>query len=191
MWILSDYGGVLCLPQPDEDWARMAEVAGMQIDAFHVAYWSRRIEYDRGDMSPPAYWSDVLGHEVPEMRLQQLRELDVTSWAHANVETVQAYHEVENDYDFALLSNAPTDLARAVETLEWLPKISPMFFSCDLRIAKPDPRIYHEVVERMDVEASDLILVDDRIENIETAQTIGLRTLHFTSAQDLSVLRHS
>ena len=191
MWILSDYGGVLCLPQPDEDWARMAEAAGMDVDAFHVAYWNRRIEYDRGDMSPLEYWSDVLGHNVPDVRLQQLRELDVASWIHPNLETVRMYQEVRNGYDFALLSNAPADLARVVETLDWLPKIDPMFFSCDLRMTKPDPEIYAAVVSRMAVQPQDLILVDDRIENIEAAQSLGLQTIHFTDARDLAGLEQN
>jgi putative hydrolase of the HAD superfamily len=66
-----------------------------------------------------------------------------------------------------------------------------MFFSCDLRMTKPDPEIYAAVVSRMAVQPQDLILVDDRIENIEAAQSLGLQTIHFTDARDLAGLEQN
>ena len=188
MWILSDYGAVLCLPQPDEDWARMAAAARMESGTFHTAYWSRRIEYDRGDVSPLEYWTTALSQTPSAGQLEQLRALDVASWVHPNLDVVRAYENISDRYEFALLSNAPADLARVVETLDWMPELDPMLFSCDMRLTKPNPTIYKHVLQRLGVAADEVILVDDRPENIAAAAEVGMRTLHFRTAEDLDVL---
>lgn len=63
--------------------------------------------------------------------------------------------------------------------LEW------SFVSCDLRLRKPDPEAYREVLRRLGVEASDCVFVDDRERNILAAQEEGMVGLHFTGAQRL------
>jgi putative hydrolase of the HAD superfamily len=56
-----------------------------------------------------------------------------------------------------------------------------------VQLAKPEPEIYRVTLSRLGVPASEALFVDDRIENIETARELGLRTLHFTG--DVHALR--
>ena len=45
-WVMFDYGGVICSPQPEQDLAAMAAVAGSRVPEFRDAYWARRLAYD-------------------------------------------------------------------------------------------------------------------------------------------------
>jgi HAD superfamily hydrolase (TIGR01509 family) len=54
--------------------------------------------------------------------------------------------------------------------------------SCEVGVAKPDPLIFQMCLTRLGVEPSRALFVDDRIENIEGAARLGLRTFHFIGA---------
>jgi 2-haloacid dehalogenase len=58
------------------------------------------------------------------------------------------------------------------------------------RLAKPDPRVYALVADRMGLPAADLVFVDDKQANVDAAREAGLDGVVFTGADDLrSALR--
>jgi putative hydrolase of the HAD superfamily len=186
MWLLMDYGGVLCAHQSDQDLALLAGVAGTEFIAFKDAYWRYRAEYDRADLASEQYWAMVLGSRPHEAQLERLNALDLAGWSIPNEQTVQWCRQLEHEFDFALLSNAPTTLARAIEKLPWMPAMRHWFFSCDLRLTKPAREVYEVVVRRLAVRPGEIIFVDDRPENIEAADAFGMRTVLFSDAADLT-----
>src|SRR5262249_57466309 len=58
-WVLFDYGGVICTPQPDGDVVRLASVAGVPVPAFRDAYWAHRLDYDPAELDGPTYCHKV------------------------------------------------------------------------------------------------------------------------------------
>ena len=53
------------------------------------------------------------------------------------------------------------------------------------KLAKPDPAIFHLLLNRYNLQAQDCLFIDDSKINIEAASRIGFATHHFTSAQEL------
>jgi FMN phosphatase YigB (HAD superfamily) len=49
--------------------------------------------------------------------------------------------------------------------------------SGDVKARKPDPRIYAALVDRLCAPASSLLLVDDRVKNLDSGQRAGLQTV--------------
>src|SRR5581483_10818394 len=94
-------------------------------------------------------------------------------------------NNLEHSFDLALLSNAPTTLARRIEHFSWMPKMRHMFFSCDLRLTKPSLEIYERVLRELATEPELVLFVDDRLENIEAAASLGMKTILFRDASDL------
>ncbi len=58
---------------------------------------------------------------------------------------------------------------------------------------KPDPRIYHHLLEVGGIQASESVFIDDVRKNIDAAAALGFQTIHFVSSnqleQDLKSLR--
>ncbi len=54
-------------------------------------------------------------------------------------------------------------------------------------LKKPDPRIYHLILDRYGLAASDTVFIDDNANNIAAARDVGLHAIPFTSA---AALRH-
>lgn len=53
--------------------------------------------------------------------------------------------------------------------------------SGDLKIQKPDKRIFQLTIEKLAVRAEDCLYIDDREENLEAAQKVGMNTVMFNS----------
>ena len=55
-----------------------------------------------------------------------------------------------------------------------------VLISAEVKLIKPDPRIYQAACERFGLEASDFIFIDDSAVNIAAADALGFDTHHFT-----------
>jgi hypothetical protein len=64
--VILDYGEVICFPPRAREFALMAAVLGVVADLFRSIYPADRAPYDRGDLTPTAYWRQfqVLSCEV-------------------------------------------------------------------------------------------------------------------------------
>lgn len=60
-----------------------------------------------------------------------------------------------------------------------------ILLSGDVKLVKPDPRIFGVLLERIGRSASECLFIDDSEQNIETARTLGFETIRFESADQL------
>jgi putative hydrolase of the HAD superfamily len=93
---------------------------------------------------------------------------------------------VRQRYRVAMLSNA-TD---ALETLlrdryGVADRFEILGSSACLGVAKPDPAAFQAVLDRLGLEAGEVMFVDDRAENIAAAAALGLHVVWFVSAREL------
>lgn len=56
--------------------------------------------------------------------------------------------------------------------------------SSEVGVRKPDPRIYRELLDRLDLPADQVVFIDDYEENLPPAQQLGIRTIHFVGPDD-------
>jgi putative hydrolase of the HAD superfamily len=175
-WLLCDYGEVLTLPQPVEDVALLERAAGRSGGAFWDAYWQHRPDYDRAAVTVEAYWAAVLGEPVERAAIEALIALDIASWLHLNPPAVEAVGRARGrGLRLALLSNAPHEVADAVDAAEFATMFEQRIFSCRLGLVKPDPAIYAGALELLGAEPAEVIFVDDRPANVEAARALGIR----------------
>ena len=59
------------------------------------------------------------------------------------------------------------------------------------RLTKPDPAIYHLALDRFGLAAADAVFIDDRADNVASANAVGMTGLQFVDAPTLRApLRH-
>ncbi|MBB4704428.1 HAD family hydrolase [Sphaerisporangium siamense] len=185
-WVLFDYGEVLSLSQPEADRTRMAEASGIDPDLFWRGYWEHRLEFDRGTLTPAAYWSEVLGRRVRDAEVELLVRLDIASWTHANEGAVAVLEEVRaSGRRVALLSNAPVCVADGIERLPWITTMNARFYSGHLGLVKPDAEIYLRVAAELSARPSECVFIDDRLVNVSGAESAGMAAVHFRGADTL------
>jgi putative hydrolase of the HAD superfamily len=189
VWLLCDYGEVISMPQPSEDLHAMVSVSGCDRTEFLSRYWSHRPAYDRADIGAREYWQRITQTDIDQTRLEVLVELDVKSWLHPDSAVLDAVLRAhDRGYHLALLSNAPSELADALENISWLALFDPKIFSCRLRASKPDPAVYTAALACLSAPPEDVVFFDDRAANIDAARELGIRAELFTGVPQLDRL---
>lgn len=185
-WVLFDYGNVICEPQPAGDVARLAEVARCAVADLLIPYWAYRLDYDRAALDVTGYWQQVaadLGGSFTDAQIAELSKLDAGSWLHqrpASLDLVAGLAAA--GVRLAVLSNAPEDTAQAVSGLPVAAHFEHLIFSCDLKLAKPDPECFRAALAVLQAEPAEVIFLDDRPGNVAAAAALGIRSHQFTSA---------
>jgi putative hydrolase of the HAD superfamily len=189
-WLLLDYGQVLCTAPPADEWAALHRAARPDLtgDAFYELYWSHRAAYDRGDLTAAGYWAEVAPEADPASVAAggAVRALDVDIWMHPHQPSVDALAgRAAEGWRLALFSNAPVEVAAAIDGLGWLKPVERRFYSCHLGRVKPEPEAYLAVLDGLGVEAGRVVFFDDREANVQAARKLGIRAHVFTDAAQL------
>jgi putative hydrolase of the HAD superfamily len=184
-WVMFDYGGVLSHPPAPQDLTLLGRAAGVAVPNLVDAYWKWRRAYDLAELDESGYWRQVgrsLGRSYSDAEIAELSRLDNAMWLRLQAGTVALIEELAAaGLPLALLSNAPDVLAEAIASLPIAEYFGHLFFSSQLKVAKPDPECYSRVLARLGASADDVIFIDDRGENVAAAAALGLRAVHFTS----------
>jgi putative hydrolase of the HAD superfamily len=183
-----DYAGVLSHPPPDAAGAELAAAVGSTPGPFWPAYWADRAAYDTAKVDATTYWNEVSGRALPQDLIDRLITLDTRMWLYLNADTMALIEDLaRRDVPLALLSNAPLELARAIDEQPWAKLFRHRFFSADLGRAKPDPRVYTDVCARLGAVPAEVVFVDDRQENVDAALALGIDARLFTAAAALDL----
>jgi putative hydrolase of the HAD superfamily len=192
--LILDYGNVLSRAQ-DQTWMdAAARRLGADATAFRAAYWHHRPAYDSG-LRATEYWERVVaaagpGPVVP-IDPAWLIASDVASWSvyHDEVWALVARFRAAGGRTALLSNSGPEVLARVRADRSLEARFDTVVISCEVGLAKPDPRIYRLCLERLALTPAAALFVDDRADNVEAAGRVGLQTLQFDGPDALERLR--
>lgn len=117
-------------------------------------------------------WEDMLNGEVPGMK-EWIRELKnagykvygLSNWSHETFPMVKDKYEAFGMMDGIVMSGQEL-------------------------IAKPDLRIYKILLERYGLKAEECVFIDDRKENIEAGEQVGIRGIIFENCEQAKQAFH-
>jgi putative hydrolase of the HAD superfamily len=165
----------------------MASILNVSLDDFRQAYWQFRVSYDEAALDPGDYWHRVsqrLSRSVTGEQIATLVEVDSQSWAYPARVLPQWARELRAaGLKTALLSNMPASVRDHILHCDWLPPFDQRTFSCQVRIAKPAPAIFQHCLIGLDVDPQEILFLDDRPENVQAAETLGVHGIVYETAQ--------
>ena len=83
------------------------------------------------------------------------------------------------------LSNIPEDVLALLMERDFKGLFDGGVASCEVKINKPDPRIYQALLDKYQLKADECIFIDDRADNIKAASLLGLGTYQMHSVGSL------
>ena len=90
--------------------------------------------------------------------------------------------KVRNKYKLAIISNDSSSRSKYLRDKFDLNKYFDVIsISSDLKIQKPDERIFLLTIEKLGLNAEDCIYIDDREGNLEAAKKVGMKTVLLNS----------
>jgi putative hydrolase of the HAD superfamily len=185
-----DYGGVMVHHQSDNDQAKLAHIAGIPKDVFTELYWSERCDYDKDLISGIEYWQIVAqrgGTTFTEQVIQELIDLDNQTWMQFDSVMWEWIDQLRGaGKRVGLISNMPRDLGEALKSsTQKLSNFDQVTLSYEIRAVKPEPAVYEHCLEGLNTPPEQTLFLDDRIENVQGAELLGIRAIQFTSRDDV------
>ncbi|MDQ6989885.1 MAG: HAD-IA family hydrolase [Mariprofundaceae bacterium] len=130
--------------------------------------------YTRGEIDEHAFWHGIGQHDNAPLRAKFLNSFILDAQFNSSIQTLSA------TYQLAILSNLGSAWAENLShQFNFKAHFKPIMFSGDVGCEKPQPRIYEMFIQQSQLQAEEIIFIDDRLENLQAAHQFGIKTIHF------------
>lgn len=180
-----DLGGVLLRTGDQTGRRRWEARLGLPPGALHDAVFASptAAQASVGAAPASAVWTELARQY--DLTQAELGELQRDFWSGDRFDTDLAafLRSLRPRFRTAILSNAWLD-ARAFFTrdLGLAEIVNFMVISAEEGVMKPDPRIYLRTAARLNVLPEEAVFVDDVRANVDAAEAVGMRGVHFVEA---------
>jgi len=172
--ILLDMYGVI-VKQTGEDFAPYVQQTFPELGTEEInTFWYKA---DIGELTSLEVW-EGLGFEGD---LEQI-EKDYLDTIEINDGFMEFIHAVEGKYKLAIISNDSSRWSKYLrEKFDLNKYFDVISISGDLKIQKPDERIFLLTAEKLGVKPEECFYVDDRRSNLEAAKKLGMKQILLNS----------
>lgn len=181
-WIIFDLGGVLI------DWkpalASVGECINYTPEKVLEAIDNNKINLDTGRLKPNSFWTKLIDSSNTNASPKTLER----AWIeyHFAIEPVWEYlPTLISNYKLGLMTNMWTDYLEKIEKKN--NKSSSMFEqifdSSKVKLRKPSIEIYQFAEKQLNSNGNSIFFIDDSIENINSAKSLGWETFHFDTKE--------
>jgi 2-haloacid dehalogenase len=150
-----------------------------------TAAWN--IEQDRGRSWEDAVALLVAAHPEWEAEIKAYDERWHETIPGVVEDSVSVLRELKarGDKVYAITNFSREKWAECLIRFPFLQRFDGVVVSAHERLIKPDPAIYHVLLERYGLSANDCVFIDDSARNIESARAVGMQGVHFVEPIDL------
>ena len=187
--IFFDIGGVLIDIHPERTYQYISDSVDIDISTIEDRFpWRAHDKYERGTLSDEE-WFYAYREALPQPCC--LKSSDFwKAWKillGEEKKTVQILELLKRNYSIWLLSNTnPKHIQDEIEKRYLFPKlVDGTVYSFDVGHRKPEKKIYEIAMHLASAKPQECLFVDDLIENIQAAELVGIKGIHFKSSRQL------
>jgi HAD superfamily hydrolase (TIGR01509 family) len=185
--IYFDLGGVIVRTEDKEPRTQLGAQFGLtyqQIEqvAFGGGLYSTSVRASVGAVTEESHWVNVT--RALGLSLDDFSRIRANFFAGDKIDwdIVAFLREARKTYKVGLISNAWDGLRAWIHEQKFDDAFDHLTISAEVRMAKPVPGIYHHALGALGAKAGEAIFVDDFIENIQAANELGMKAVHFRTA---------
>ena len=185
--IIWDMGGVILKTYNPEHRVRLADRFGLTRQKLEeMVFMSNTSKMAEVGMIT------VKEHQQYIKEVLNLKDTEIESffnefWAGDRIdeEIIEFIKSIRKKYRVGLLSNAWPNTRTNVskEHYDFFNIFDVTIFSAEVGLAKPDPKIYNLILNKLGVLAKEAVFIDDFKENIDGAKNVGMSAIHFDSTE--------
>ena len=188
--IIFDLGGVVTSPAVETIDVRVANFLGIDSNELRSITSSYKVELTKGNIK----LIDVYTCVAEKLNLQQNPEEILTKHLEVckavflevwNQETLRVINRLKPNYKVVALANAEREVIPIARELGLYLPFEKSYISCELGMMKPDAVAYQTVLNDYHCSPQEAIFIDDKLENVQGAERLGIKGIHFTPKTNL------
>ena len=184
--IVFDWGGVLI----DKPTIGLLQFFAVYFNTTQEEFISTHKKYvdsfQKGTLPEDIYWEKMCAN------LSANKPVEKSLWKQAFKSVYKEKKDVfklvtvlkKNGYKTGFLSNTETPAMEFFHEQKY-DMFDVLIFSCKEGFRKPGKEIYEITLDRLNTQPEETLFIDDRIENIHGAESLGIRTILFKDNEDL------
>ncbi len=102
-------------------------------------------------------------------------------------ETLDVLERLGRNYKLTVLSNATASLDWAFDYLDIRKYFDDVIISSYVKCEKPDDKIFHIALNKIDKSPENCIFIDDKKRNVEAARSIGIKAFHLQREEGMDL----
>jgi 2-haloacid dehalogenase len=187
--IVFDFGGVLLDWNPRHLYLKLFDGDAQGTERFlsEIGFTDWNLEMDRGHSFADGVAE--LSRQFPQYAdLIQAYDL---RWEESILGPIQTTVNIlrnlkQAGYSIYGLTNFSEEKYRLVRSMyPFLDQLDDVIVSGEVKLIKPDPRIYHLLLERIQCAAAECVIIDDSEENADMARRLGFHSIQYKSSGQL------
>jgi len=191
--IIFDFGGVIIDIDPQLTINQFEKLGMSDSDTFLQPDFINNVirKFERGVLTPEVFRDKVRARANSDFTDQQIDDAWNALLFDIPAERIEVIEEVKKKHKILLLSNSNEihydlyvrDLQLRFGYNEFDELFDKAYFSFDLHLSKPDVEIYEFVMYQHKLNPAETLFIDDSLENIKTAKSLGWKTYHLQSPE--------
>jgi glucose-1-phosphatase len=188
--VIFDMGGVILRTYDETPRIQLAAGMGITVEQLknEVFFSESAIESEEGYIDKYAHWKNVL-HTFGINADENLMEYDEKFWSGDCVdqELVNYLKLLRESYLLGFISNAFKGAREWIEShYHFMDLFDYAIFSYEIKIRKPDPRIYLHACRNLKVNPHEAVFIDDIKNNVDGAKAAGLFGIQYLNIKQLA-----
>jgi len=186
--IIFDFGGVILDIDPQLTINELVNLGYPDAEKLKSKDFYQQVirKFEKGIFTPDIFRAKLREFLQMELSDQQIDDAWNALLFDIPRERIEIIERIKHNYPIFLLSNSNEihydlyvrDLQLRFGYHEFDTLFNKAYFSFDLHLCKPDLEIYEFVINQEGIRPDKTLFIDDRIENIEGARKVGLKTYH-------------
>jgi len=180
--VIFDWSGVLIDNPSTKIGSYCAKSLGVTTKMFVRVYKKFETGFQKGTITEDELWKRIC-HEL-KVPVPKSPSLWTSAFKQAYFPREEMFSLASNlrkrGYKVGLLSNTEIPTTKFFHDQEYI-MFDEAIFSCLEGLRKPERRIFEIALERLGVQPNEAIYLDDKKENVDAAEVVGLNTILFKS----------
>ena len=182
--IIFDIAGIFITSDEEEIIRNYSVKLNIPYETLRSAYDSCFKDYESGKLVREEFtklFFNKADKEVPDDFWVERIKLKHRFW-----EMFDFLNILKENYDCYFISNEGKEYWGEIDSkLDISSNFINGIVSFEAKIRKPDTKIFKMLIERNDLDVSETVFIDDSVDNLDGAEEIGIKGIHYTNIQKL------
>jgi putative hydrolase of the HAD superfamily len=186
--VIFDYGNVISQASNTRTLQDIADAYGVPKDEVGKYIGTHIGDFRKGKMTEDEFWENLsfdLGKPVPQNKYDLWRndfrkKLEVSEEMLAFVRYLKS-----RGIRVAVVSNNIAPYVEVIKKQNGYKDFDVVINSCEVGCSKPDEEIYRLALNKLNMQSRQVLFVDDKQENVDTATKLGMETVLVTDTAKL------